>query len=297
LNASTLLKIGTSGSVIPRWLVQRWIIQHGEERTRKLLEWNQQTPRFYALDTADRITPEEASHDLARLNLKATPWENYYEIPNAASKTRDSLQKDHFYFQDPSTRIAPSLLTTHGKRHILDACAAPGGKTVHLSKLSKPGDHLYACDSSQKRLKTLGENLERLGLEGVITHRIDWTDSNSLPEDFPPSFEAILADVPCSSCGIIQKHPEIRWRLTPRDYEIMPQLQTAILSNLSTLVSQQGELVYSTCSVDRAENESVVKAFLDSEQGQKFTLKASLSSLPPENEHDGVGAFLLCKTK
>ena len=158
-------------------------------------------------------------------------------------------------------------------------------------------NHWVATDLSAKRLATFEKNMARLGIEGIETKVIDWETSPLSDDDDPTeSFDWILIDAPCSSVGVIQKHPEIRWRLSPKDYEHLPNLQLKILESCSQRLKAGGELVYSTCSIDLEENQGVIDQFLQSESGSGFKLLNTVRVLPFEKHHDGVGAFLLKKS-
>jgi len=287
----------------PKWLIQRWKQQHGPEATQQLLLWNQQIPTTYVHDVhgALAVPTEELENRLQSLGLETSAWKDFYSLKKAGRQKLEQLLKDPFYIQDPSTRIAPSLFSHCNQPDaILDACAAPGGKTVHLYK------HLHhmgiqpqtwiAADLTLERLEWVETNMTRLQIPGIQVCVADW--EQGIPESMKQfSFDWILIDAPCTSTGVIQKHPEIRWRLKKEDYPLLPARQLAILSRCSALLKPGGSLVYSTCSIDPAENQDVVHAFLASPEGSTFRLIKTETTLPPLQHHDGVGAFLLEKAQ
>src|SRR5262249_30403221 len=140
---------------------------------------------------------------------------------------------------------------------VLDLCAAPGGKTTHLAELMQDRGEIVACDVDGRRLGILEGQCRRLGVTIVQTRRLDGNEE-------PPAglFDAVLADVPCSNTGVLGRRPEVRWRLTPKDFQRLVPLQTKLLLEAAERVRPGGAVVYSTCSIEPEENEQVVRAVL-----------------------------------
>jgi len=285
----------------PEWLIRRWIQQYGSETIQSVLEWNQQIPVTYANDVYQSLESETSESDLDDLGLSKTQWPGFYALAHTDRKSVETLLQQPLYIQDPSTAIAPSLFNPEtSPDSILDACASPGGKSVHLfkqlrAKANQPSSW-WAADLNSYRLELFESNMERLGIRGIKTTEVDWEKGIPTHLNDGNKFQWILLDAPCSSVGVIQKHPEIRWRLTPTDYEELPARQLKILQNCAQLLTKGGALVYSTCSFDQIENLKVIQAFLKTEIGANYQLKSSNCILPGQTGHDGVGAFLLKKT-
>ncbi len=163
--------------------------------------------------------------------------------------------------QDPSAQRAARLLPLRDGLRVLDACAAPGGKTAHL--LERHALRLTALDSDARRLERVGDNLRRLGLESPdvslrcadAARPADWWDGQS--------YDAILADVPCTASGVVRRHPDIRWLRRADDLARTAALQARIVDALWPLLAPGGHLLYATCSIFPQEGESQVLAFLD----------------------------------
>jgi len=172
--------------------------------------------------------------------------------------------------QDLAAQFAAVALDPQPDELILDACAAPGGKTCHIQELTANGASVIALDESAERLLRVGENLERLGLTASVINGDaagkDWWDGRL--------FDRILLDAPCSATGVIRRHPDIRLLRRKDDIAELSELQSAMLSNLWGLLKPGGYLLYTTCSVLRAENSDVIVAFLEA------TADAGLRSLP-----------------
>jgi len=162
--------------------------------------------------------------------------------------------------QDAAAQIAARWLMATGPKRVLDACAAPGGKSGHLLELGGEGFALTAIDSDARRLERVRENHERLNLAATITaadasNPKDWWDGTP--------FDAILLDAPCSATGVIRRHPDIKLLRRDSDIDTLSALQGAILSALWPLLAPGGRLLYVTCSVLAAENNGVVQGFLE----------------------------------
>jgi 16S rRNA (cytosine967-C5)-methyltransferase len=163
--------------------------------------------------------------------------------------------------QDAAAQLAAPLLDVRPGQRVLDACAAPGGKTGHLLELAPPGCEVWALDRDGARLARIGDNLARLGLSaqlvaGDATAPEGWWDNRL--------FERILLDTPCSATGIVRRHPDIKWLRRATDIPRLAGNQGRLLAALWPLLARNGMLVYVTCSVLPTENEGVVRSFLAS---------------------------------
>lgn len=164
-----------------------------------------------------------------------------------------------FSVQDPAAQQAGFLLAPKAGEHILDACAAPGGKTTHLLELSDNQANVIALEKEPERLERLAENLHRLNLEayyqqGDATQPEQWWQGEA--------FDRILLDAPCSATGIIRRHPDIKWHRTEEDIEALVETQAEILQKLWPLLKPGGRLLYATCSVLPQENGLQMQSFL-----------------------------------
>lgn len=189
--------------------------------------------------------------------------------------------------QDAGAQRAAQLLDPAAGAHVLDACAAPGGKTAHL--LERADLDLLALDIDAARTRRIEENLQRLGLRATVRvadcSAVDqWWDGRL--------FDAILADVPCSASGVVRRHPDIKWLRREGDIRRFAQTQTAILDALWPLLKPGGKLLYATCSVFPEENGAQIDAFL---VRQPDAGRLHEEQLLPLEEHDGFYYALLRK--
>ncbi len=272
----------------PVWLVRSWLAQFGAEPTRKLLEWNQQPATVYARWRATEAPPPDW--------LKPTAWLGFFEIASGRwSEVEPLLKSGAIYLQDPGTRFAVELLAPQETETVLDACAAPGGKSLLIADTMKVGK-VIALDLPGPRIERLKENLSRLpptvGVALVQGDLLQGLSAELKEHGLPRLFTAVLLDVPCSNTGVMRHRVDVKWRLQECDFKKHPKQQLALLAAAAKLVAPAGRLVYSTCSLDTKENEHVVREFLADRHGQ-WTLEKSVTSRPWESGHDGAGAFLL----
>jgi 16S rRNA (cytosine967-C5)-methyltransferase len=173
---------------------------------------------------------------------------------------------------------------------VLDACAAPGGKTAHILELADV--EMTALDKDEKRLQRVAENLQRLHLSATLLTG-DAADSAAWWDGKP--FERILADVPCSATGVVRRHPDIKWLRRKKDIPSFAAQQLDILQALWALLAQDGKLLYATCSVFKQENQDVIDKFVALTPGAQ-QLSLPIAQLLPSAEHDGFFYALLQKT-
>ena len=183
-----------------------------------------------------------------------------------------------WWVQDLAASLPARLLGAGKGRVILDLCAAPGGKTMQLAAA---GWNVVAVDSSAKRLARLSDNLARTGLAADVVQGDIRTWAPAAPVD------AILLDAPCSATGIFRRHPDVLHRIEPRQIEEMAALQAELLDRAAGWLKPEGRLVYATCSLERAEGESQVAAFLDRHTGwtiDRVTAEELPANITPDNE-------------
>lgn len=238
----------------PTALVRRWERRFGAENAARLCAWHN--------------TPAETF--LARRDgsfVKLERGQRVEDVPGYA--------EGDFIVQDPGTRLAVELLDPKEGERILDACAAPGGKTVQIAWR---GASVVACEVNPKRRRRLEENLARLKL-GVEV----------IPE-LPASqtFDKVLVDAPCSNTGVLRRRPDARWNWNEEKLAALVKLQSEILDACASRVAPGGVLVYSTCSNEPEENDAQVTAFLA--RHPDFSLAESRESIPFESGTDGAFA-------
>jgi 16S rRNA (cytosine967-C5)-methyltransferase len=233
----------------PEWLVARWVDHYGLAAARAICRHNQTVPPT-TIHMDDGPTSKEIGDAGVRLSPGPLLASAHVVTEGDVTKTK-AYQEGRIAIQDEASQLVARLIG-HGNR-ILDCCAAPGSKTSLLAK-NNPGAEVLASDLHPHRARLL-RTLTRQQNVHVIA-----ADARQLP--FASDFDRILADVPCSGTGTLSRHPEIKWRLKPEDLSDLQARQTAILSSALTRLAPAGRLVYSTCSLEREENERVVETAL-----------------------------------
>ncbi len=235
----------------PSWLLQRWTEQFAPEAVLELCRWNNRPAPLYSRVNCLR----KQVTDFVRENDGSFLVPNQESFVCVPSVPVEALVAGDCYMQDPSTGVACRLLDPQPGERVLDACAAPGGKTGYLAELMQNRGEIVACDRDGQHLERLRRNMERLGAMLVRVKQHDWVRGGM----DAPGFDRILLDVPCTNTGAMRRRVDVRWRLRPDDFERMHKQQVAIARALLPLLKTGGVLVYSTCSLEREENENVVE--------------------------------------
>ena len=246
----------------PLWLIDR-IREYYPEHWELILEENNQHPTFALRVNAKQQTRVDYLEKLAALEIAAS------EIPETASgiileKAMDVNELPGFAegdisVQDGAAQLAAELLMLEPGQRVLDACAAPGGKTAHILEMQPELAEVVAIDKDKKRLATVYENLERLHLEAECI-AADAGDLNAWWDN--ELFDRILLDAPCSASGVIRRHPDIKLLRREEDIDPLVDEQTRLLKSLWSILKPGGILLYATCSIFPHENEMLIARFL-----------------------------------
>lgn len=261
----------------PDWLFNRWKTAFGKKDAIALMEWDNQPSVTFL-----RVNPLAGAVDFSGAPVDGAP--GFYQIEG--QPPAGLLASGAIYIQDPATRHAVELLAPWAGERILDACAAPGGKAFLIAAAMGAADGLVCTDSNEKRLPRLRENLQRLhaGQADVSVH--DWT--KPAPAAWHGAFDGILLDVPCSNTGVIRRRVDARWRLQAPDIAKITATQRGILENALPCLKPGGRLVYSTCSIDREENQGQVETFLTDHP--ECAADGTREALPFRDHTDGAYA-------
>jgi len=245
----------------PRWLVERWQARFGPSALRELLAADNE-----ASPTVLRARPGDRDALVARLTAAGLPCEPGRFGPDAvrvqAADPHDlaGWSDGAFSVQNEASQLVVRLLNPQPGMRVLDACAAPGGKTTYAADLMGDRGLIVALDHRRRGARAIAGNAQRLGLRSIAALVLD---ARSADAAFPPgSFDRILVDAPCSGLGTLRAHPEIRWRRQPADLVRLAEQQRRILEAVTPLLNPHGVLVYATCTLTEEENEGVVAAWL-----------------------------------
>jgi 16S rRNA (cytosine967-C5)-methyltransferase len=256
----------------PVWMVERWVSFYGREAAQAICRHGQSQPAVTI-----RLASQAVEAELVETGVALEAGELLTVARTVVSgDVTEALRVGHVRLQDESSQLVAELASESSNqkvKSILDACAAPGGKTLILAERN-PQAHIIAMESSPPRLEQLRKRLAYLGDRIECRH----TDATTLTDD--SVYDLALADVPCSGTGTLGRNPEIRHRLRPEDLARQAERQRAILSAALRTVRPGGRVVYSTCSLEPEENEQVVAAVLAAAPNVRIlSLEASLSAL------------------
>ena len=274
----------------PEFLVERWRERFGDEYPEMLCNWDNRPPPIYGRINRLKIDPQT----FLQLYPDSRPLAANPDFVEFDSVPIPALDSGHCYIQDPSTAVACQLLDPKPGEKILDACAAPGGKTTYLAQLMQNRGAILACDRDRERLQILVNNVGRLGASIVRAICHDWTLKRP-PEEILAiaPFDRVLLDAPCTNTGVMRRRIDVRWRLQPEDFTRMCKEQFIIARAVLRFLKPGGTLVYSTCSLECEENEQVVRRLLA--EVPSLTLKKEKDSLPFRDNFDGAFAAKLIR--
>jgi 16S rRNA (cytosine967-C5)-methyltransferase len=247
----------------PDWMVERWIEQLGPQRAEQFMEaCNQPAPSWLRANTL-RITSDSLVNLLSASGLEAYPSEY---VPAAicapfGKELRSAASHDAglFHVQDAAAQVVCHLLDPRPGERVLDACAAPGGKTCTMAELMDNQGEIVAADAHPARCGLVRKLAERLGITCIRTVQADL--SEPIPQTWGV-FDRVLLDAPCSALGVLRRHPEAKWRLFPEDLAHLAAVQRQLLDSVAQAVKPGGTLVYSVCTISQEEGSQLIDNWL-----------------------------------
>ncbi len=258
----------------PMWLTRMWLHQgYGEEFFAAM---NEEPPVTVRLNTLLASSLGEGFQ-----KSTSTPYTYTYTGGGSVENT-PYFKEGHIAVQDSASQIAVMALDVKEGMGVLDLCSAPGGKSAFIGQLLNNTGKLISCDIHEHKMELIKNNLSRLGVTNATVIQNDATVFN---ENFKDRFDRVLADVPCSGLGVLRRKPDIKWTKTLEDNNKLTKIQRSIIDNSALYVKKGGKLLYSTCTVNKAENEDNVKYFL--EKHSDFTLAVQRQLLPDKDKTDG----------
>jgi len=280
------LSISTSH---PEWLVERWVESYGFEKTQEMLEENNTPPVQTVRMNMTKATVEQvlASLDAEGITAKQSDLiQECIHLTNGQAARTQAFKDGWITIQDESSMLPANVLNPQPGWRVLDMCAAPGGKTTHLAEKMKNEGSILATDLHPHKLDLIDENTARLGLDIVQTAPIDGRKAAEfLPAE---SFDAVLVDAPCSGLGVMRRKPDIKYTKREEDLASLQTIQLALLDAASKVLKPGGRLVYSTCTVDKVENEGTVEAFLKQHPEMQLEPLTSLPTKLAEKQTNGM---------
>lgn len=274
----------------PEWVYEKWKARFGDENARALLAWNNKPPATYARLNALKVSAEALAKQWEAEGVLFTPRQWDWTEQDSVFELRShpplgslpSFQQGLFYVQDPSTLLAVRMLDPKPGAAILDACAAPGGKTTYIAQLMANRGYIMAQDIDVRRREMVRDNCNRLGIGIVNLSRA----TTAVNEDLSEPFDGVLVDVPCSNTGVMRRRVDLRWRIEQAELKRLTGTQGQLLTRSAEQVKPGGVVIYSTCSLEPEENGELVQRFLS--ENPAFKLDQERALLPFEHGVDGA---------
>ncbi len=278
---------------VPAWMIEQWMPDYGYAQTKEICQ-NFLAQRPITIRTNQtKITPEDLQKKLEQEGVFIKPVEGLsyaFEIEGFDYlQSLQTFQDGLFYVQDISSMMVAETAQPNHNDYIIDVCAAPGGKSSHLAEKMEGTGIVEARDLTQYKISLIEENIKRHGLENMKAVQMDATVYDEASKE---KADILICDLPCSGLGVMGKKTDIRYKMTPEKQSNLVQLQREILETVHTYVKPGGTLVYSTCTIHKAENEGNVAWFV--EKHPEFELLSQQQMFPGRLCHDG---FFIAKLK
>ncbi|KMK77158.1 16S rRNA (cytosine(967)-C(5))-methyltransferase RsmB [Alkalihalobacillus pseudalcaliphilus] len=264
----------------PKWMVRRWLEVYGEQATIEMMVTSLKPPVITIRVNQLITTPIELITLLEQEGVKAvngTLSPDALVIKEGNPFTTKAFEQGLFTAQDESSMLVARALGPLPNEKVLDSCAAPGGKSTHLAEQMNNQGMLVSIDLHEHKVKLIQDQAKRLGLTMIEAKSGDVRTFSSETEH--ESFDKILLDAPCSGLGVIRRKPDIKWLKQESDIKDIAALQKSLLEAVAPLLKKGGRLVYSTCTIDKEENEAIVEQFLQTHP--EFQWDKSLSERLP----------------
>ena len=291
---------------MPIWIVEQLLKENTVKQVEEICNASNIRPKVTVRVNRLKISKEELERLLEERNIEYTQGKiDDFLILNKEKNIEnlDLFKNGYFTVQDEGAGIIALVLDVKEGEKILDACSSPGGKTTYMAELMKNNGEIHAWDLYKHRVDLVEENAERLGVNIIKTK---CEDASIYKEEYKEKFDKILLDVPCLGIGVLKRKPDIKWKRKSEDIKEITQIQEKILETCSKYLKKGGQLVYSTCSIFKEENEDIIEKFLEKNkefeyakivgENYKYFTKnqknQAILNLIPNKENDG---FFICK--
>lgn len=281
---------------MPEWIIKELLKNNNIEEVEQICKNSNLKPQVTIRINKLKTNKEELMAKLKKQNIECEDinvneklTEDFLIINKIKNIENLDLFKDgYFTVQDISAGLTAKILNPKPNEVVLDACSAPGGKTTYMAELMKNKGTIEAWDIHQHRTKLVEQNAKRLGINIIKTQV---KDASIYDENLNEKFDKILLDVPCLGIGVIKRKPDIKWQRKIEDIEEITKIQKLILEKCSKYLKHGGELVYSTCSILKEENENIISEFLKENKNFDIAQNTSINIIPDKN----MDGFFICK--
>lgn len=260
---------------LPEWLIRMWIKQYGKEAAIQFAKASLDTLPVYAAVNPLKISDE----DLKRLQEWEKAADTLYRYPSSSPARDPFYREGKISILDPGSYAIARFGNPAPEEKVLDLCAAPGSKTMIMAETMNNTGKIDAFDLHEHRTKLIEQEAERLGIDIIHPESAD-----STIKEFDTDYDLVLCDVPCSGYGVLARKPDMKLKLKPEEMDTLIPLQYSLLENGAKAVKEGGRLVYSTCTLNKKENEKQVEKFM--KENPEFVLDDE-QTLYPDGLHDG----------
>ena len=290
----------------PKWLVERWMRAYGYKRTEALCHCNNTSaPLSVRVNTLRTNRPALMEQfTAAGAQVRASAWvpDGIVLGTHGALDELAPLRMGLAQVQDESSMLVAHVLAPEPGMTVIDACAAPGGKTTHIAQRMENRGRILAFDIYEEKIRRIERNAQRLGISIM---EAQMCDARAIGAAYAGQADRVLVDAPCSGLGVLRRKPDARWKKSPEDVKTLPPLQRAILASAAEAVKKGGILVYSTCTMEECENAAIVANFLRTHTD--FVLEETGGFLPVQKttecmvqimpETDGPDGFFIARMR
>ncbi len=276
---------------LPGWLISDWLSVFGPELTRRICLASNRKPGIYLRPNVLKTTVQELSEKfrLADIEIEIVPQDSMIRVKSPRTITElPGFAEGLFTVQDITASRVVRMLSPRPHWKILDLCAAPGVKTTQLAEITGDSAMIIATDIDAERLRKVEENITRLGIKSVEVVPYEQLQTSQF-SILNSKFDCVLLDVPCSNTGVLARRIEVRYRITPDAIKKLIKTQSELLNTAASMLKPHGIICYSTCSIQKDENNNLVKNFL--RKNRNFVLNAEKLSFPSAERLDCDGGY------
>ena len=248
---------------IPVWIIEELLKENDIKKVEEICRCSNLRPKVAIRVNNLKTNKEELAKLLEqrKIEFKEGSLEDFFILKNVKNIENLDLFKEGFFtIQDEGAGLIALIVEPQPNEIILDACSSPGGKTTYMAELMENKGKILAWDLHEHRVNLVDENAKRLGIDIIETK---CEDATVFKQDYVEKFDKILLDVPCLGLGVLKRKPDIKWKRKKEDIVEITKIQEKILETCSKYLKPNGQIIYSTCSIIKDENEKIIEKFLE----------------------------------
>lgn len=282
---------------MPVWIIEKLLKEKDIDEVENICKNSNIRPKITVRINKLKTNKEEIKKILAKekIEFKECELDDFLILEKVKNiENFDLIKNGYLTIQDKGAGLIALVLNPKENEHVLDACSSPGGKTTYMAEMMNNRGEIVAWDIHEHRVNLVEKNAKRLDINIINT---ECKDATKYEEKYKERFDKILLDVPCLGLGVLKRKPDIKWQRKEEDINEITKIQKEILNSCSKYLKENGELVYSTCSILKDENEEIIKEFLKKNknfEAIEISGKQQYIQLYQDKENDG---FFICKLK